>query len=429
MISKMNKAKGKSKYPAYDLQNRTRNTKRTSNILHCVKMPSQTSVPTPKTGVYRSFLVNLDKTFKKDDLYILKFTLKDVIPEGVLETLNRPLDVFSELEQRGYLGPDNLDKLRKYLGPVERPKLIEMVDEFEDADTEFPLKPRSENRLEEGGYSVSVKGGRHFDTSKGEFVEVRSGSNYGLTLANQNNHQCLFYVEIDGYEMFPNGFILCPRQNYTIERPLRVPKKFKFFEISDAPAGSGINRYREDKNGLIQVKFCSERADMKITCVASGSEAQTISCSTDILDTHFLKLVSNVFGNAAATVMITPCKPLGQRGVKLVDYGVRDGSRVNVSLGVTGGKDPLNTFPSNCSLNESCTITKRSMWKAGATTLEGDSDQEFGSGKRFPTDMSLAVILTLRLVARENQIPIPSTGNPTPLTKATRIPPPVQSYN
>ncbi|CAB4040960.1 Hypothetical predicted protein, partial [Paramuricea clavata] len=70
---------------------------------------------------------------------------------------------------------------------------------------------------------------------------------------------------------------------------------------------------------------------------------------------------------------------------------------------------------------------KNVEWRAGATTLEDDSDQKFGSGKSFPTDPSLAVTLNLRLVARENEIPLPSTGNATPLANATLIPPPVQN--
>ncbi len=391
-------------------------------------MPAEIWVSTPKTTAYRSFLIDLDKRFKKEDLVALKFALKDVIQAGVLETATRPLDVFSAMEERGYLGPDNLDKLRQYLEAIDRSNLIEMVDEFDDSNTKFPLKPRSDNRLEKDGYSVSVKGGRHFETSKGEFVEVKSGSNYSLTLVNQNNHRCFMYVQIDGYEMFPNGFLVRSKQNHTIERPSEVPKKFKFFAIPDAPAGSGINKYRKDENGVIQVKFCPERADMKITCVASGSAAQTISCFTNILDTHFVKLVSSIYGNANVTVMISPCKPLGQKGVKLVDYGVCDGSRVNVNLGINGGKDPFKAISSSRKTNETPEkIIKRSMWRAGGTTLEGESDQKFVKVKSFPIDMPQAVTLTLRLVAHKNEMPLPSTGNPTPLAKAALIPPPVQN--
>ena len=68
---------------------------------------------------------------------------------------------------------------------------------------------------------------------------------------------------------------------------------------------------------------------------------------------------------------------------------------------------------------------KNIKWRAGATTLEDKSDQKFGRVKLFPIDPSLAMTMNLRLVSRENEIPLPSKGNQIPLTRATLIPPPV----
>jgi hypothetical protein len=386
----------------------------------CDILSSDNVIPTPKSG-YRAFLLELGRRFKEDDLKALKFTLKDVIPARNMEGLCQPLDVFSALEDRGLLGPDKLDELREYLEAIDRPKMIEMLDEYEDADTKFPLKPRSDNSLEKDGYSVSINKGRHFDTRQGEFVEIRSGSNYSLTLVNRNSNRCEVHVQLDGYEMFPNGLVLRPKQTCTLDRPSRVAKKFKFFAIRDAPAESGINKWRKDKNGVMQVKFTPERADMKITCVASGSTTQTISCSTQVTDVELYKMVSQVFGNAVVTIMINAWKPLGKRGAKLVDCGVCDGSRVNVNVGGIGGI----TY-TGCNGNKKNASSKKNIeWRAGASTLEGESDQEFGKERGFPTDPSLAVTLNLRLVAREHERPLPSTGNPTSLTRATLIPPPV----
>ncbi|XP_028399128.1 uncharacterized protein LOC114522594 [Dendronephthya gigantea] len=400
---------------------------------------SNTAVSTSKPG-YRGFLLGLNRMFKEKDLKEFKFALKDVIPARSLEGLHEPLDVFSALEDRGLLGPDKFDELRGFLEEIDRPKMVDLLDDFDDAGTKFPLKPRSDNRLEKDGYSVSVEGGRHFDTSQGEFVEVRSGSNYSLTLINNNTHRCLINIQIDGYEMFPNGLIFAPKQIYTIERPSRIEEKFKFFAIRDAPDGSGINGWRKHENGVIEVKFTPERAGMKITCVAPGLETRTVSCSTKATDVAFLEMVARVFDNAVVTVMINSWKPLGKRGVKLTWYGVRDGSRVIVNVGGVGGGDPrvrrvvgLNKGDATSKKNADWTADQSAtskpkadgVWRAGATTLEGKSDQKFRKELKFPTDPSRASILNLRLVARENVIPLPSTGNPTPLTRATLIPPPV----
>ena len=381
-------------------------------------MCSEIVISNQKSRKYRAFLLQLGQNLKNDDLKDIKFVLRDEIPARKLDQINQPCELFTSLEEHGLLGPDKLAELREFLEAIERPKLMEMVNEFEDADTKYPVKPKSENRLEKDGYSVSVKNGRHFETSQGEFVEVRSGSTYSLTLANKNNHRCSIKLEIDGYDMFPDSFIFGPKQSFTLQRPSREKKKFKFFAIRDAPPESGINKWRNAKNGLIQVTFSPERADMKITCVAPDSGTQTLSCSTEILDTEFLQMVSKVFNNAVVTVMLPECKPLAKRGIKLVKYGVGDGSRVNVNVGGIGGR--------NISLAKASEkVRKNKDWRAGATTLEDESDQEFGTGRWYPTDPLLAVTLNLRLVARENEIPLPSTGNPTPLSKATLIPPPV----
>jgi hypothetical protein len=400
-----------------------------SENLLVVKMPNiavvtpEISVPTPKTRTFNGFLIELGRMFKKDDLKELKFALDDVIPAGEIEKITEAIDVFTALKRLELLGPNKLDVLRDYLEVLDRPNIVQMVDDYADAGTKFPLKPRSENRLEQDGYSVSVKGGRHFETTEGEFVEVTSGSNYGLELVNQNNHRCIIKVQVDGYEMFPNGFQFGPKQKFTLERPARIAKKFKFFAIRDVPTGSGINKWRDDVNGVIQVKFTPEKATMKITCVVAGSGNHAISCSTGITDVEFHGMVSKLFDNAAVTIMINKWKPLGRKGAKLVDYDVRDGSRVDVNVGGIGGVFYTGL---GSSIKKNVPSKKINSWIAGATTLEDESDQKFGKGKWFPIDQSLEVTLNLRLVARENTIPLPSTGNPTPLTKATLIPPPVQ---
>jgi hypothetical protein len=402
-----------------------------SKNLLVVKMPNivivrpEYTVPSPKNRTFNGFLIELGRMFKKDDLKELKFALDDVIPPGQSEKITEPIDVFIALKQLELLGPDKLDVLREYLEVLHRPNLIQMVDDYADAGTKFPLRPRSENRLEKDGYSVSIKGGRHFETTEGEFVEVTSGSHYALEFKNRNTNRCEVKVQIDGYEMFPSGLVMGPQEQVTLERPSRVSEKFKFFATRDAPERSGINKWRQHVNGLLQVKFTPEKADMKITCAVAGSESQTISCSAGITDVDFLKMVSGLFNGAVVTVIINKWKPLGQRGAKLVDYGIHDGSRVDVNVGGIGGVKMYTGLGS--SINKSGPSKKIVGWIAGATTLEDESDQKIVKVKGFPLDHSLDVTLNLRLVARENAIPLPSTGNSTPLTRATLIPPPVHN--
>ena len=387
-------------------------------------LTSQISVSTPKSRTFNGFLIELGRMFKKDDLKELKFALDDVLSDGEIEKLTEAIDVFKALKRLHLLGPNKLDVLRDYIEVLNRPDILQVLDDYVDAGTTFPLKPRSENRLQKDGYSVTIKGGSHFETTEGEFVEVRSGSNYGITVTNQNNYRCIIKIQIDGYEMFPDGFILGPKQHFTLERPSRVAKNFKFFATRDAPTGSGINKWRQNVNGLIQVKFTPEKADMKITCVCAGAETQNISCSTDVTDVDFLQMVSKLFDDAVVTVMINKWKPLRKLGVKLADYGVGDGSHVDVNVGGIGGKS-FDDLSSTAGKNS--TSKKLVGLIAGATTLEDESNQKFGNGSCFCLDQSLEVTLNLRLVARENTVPLPSTGNPTPLTRATLIPPPVHN--
>ena len=291
-------------------------------------MSHENVVSSQRNRKYRAFLLHFGENLKTRDLKRIKFILKDEIPAGKLEQINQPHELFTTLEEHGLLGPSKLDELRECLKDIDRPNLINMLDEFDDADTKYPSKPKSDNCLKKGGYSVSVTNGRHFETSQGEYVEVRSGSTYGLTLSNENNHRCLIKVEIDGFDMFPNSFVLRPRETYTLQRPFREKKNFKFFAIRDAPQESGINKWRNAKNGAIEITFAPEKADMKITCVASGSGTRTVSCSNEISDTEFLEIVSKVFDDAVVTVMLHGFKPLAKRGIKLVEYGVRDGLQV-----------------------------------------------------------------------------------------------------
>ena len=55
--------------------------------------------------------------------------------------------------------------------------------------------------VELGGYGVSVLGGQHYSTDKGNYVEIEDGTQYKLELANNTTVRCTVRVDIDGYHM------------------------------------------------------------------------------------------------------------------------------------------------------------------------------------------------------------------------------------
>ena len=70
-------------------------------------------------------------------------------------------------------------------------------------------------------------------------------------------------------------------------------------------------------------------------------------------------------------------------------------------------------------------------WVPGATTLQGDSEHNFGgSGESdgFIQDQAKSTTLYLRLVARADDNPPTSDEECTPLAMETLIPPPVTKW-
>ena len=50
----------------------------------------------------------------------------------------------------------------------------------------------------------------------------------------------------------------------------------KLFATADAPERSGVNKWRRNLNGLVNVVFAPERADMMIICVAKGGASEDL---------------------------------------------------------------------------------------------------------------------------------------------------------
>ena len=234
-----------------------------------------------------------------------------------------------------------------------------------------------------------------------------SGANYAITITNLKCHRCLLQIKIDDHQI-PGGFWLNPYEKNTIERSTTQAKKFKFYAIADAPQESGINRWPSEQNGVIEVVFTPEKADMKIICVGAYGmssiapmSTRAITCSFETTDSEFRTMALKSFNADCGTILLDGWKPLGNRNMRLIEYGIQDGSRVHVNFGGKGG-----------------TIFNPDGSQQGFTNVCHDIE----------LDPMLTASLKLRLVAREGEGVLPSTETCTPLARTTLTPPPVPIY-
>ena len=278
---------------------------------------------------YTRFILKLVNEITSSIFEKLKYALRDEIPSATMEKLKTPLNLFKELEKRELVGPENLEKLRELLEMCQERDLVSMLDVFDGscgvsaskAVAKLPIK----NYLKMDGYYLQIKGGQHFNKEfVGEYVEVKSGGSYALVVKNLNLNRCRCTIKIDGHVVCP-GSIINPRQSVTIERPYQRNGKFKFFAVEHTPPGSGVNKWRSD-NGLVEVTFTPERPDMNIDCCAGDGFWQKISlpCSNQTTDVGLRKMISSAFHFDEATTFSVHFgfKPIGQRNIKLTEYGM-----------------------------------------------------------------------------------------------------------
>ena len=79
---------------------------------------------------YCSFMVKFADEYTSDDLTRLKYVSKDYIPAGKMEQLRTALEIFSQFEQQGLLGPNNLDCFHDLVEAMNRQHLLEMLKQF-----------------------------------------------------------------------------------------------------------------------------------------------------------------------------------------------------------------------------------------------------------------------------------------------------------
>ena len=373
---------------------------------------------------YRRFILDIAYKLTSTDRLELGYYLK--IPPGKRETLHEcRLGLFEELERRGHIGPGNLEFLRKPLKAISREDLANEVEKF-NSSGKARLTPKSINYVENSGYRLSISGGKHLvNDESDDFVYLRSGENYELVITNLNNHRARCKVKIDGHVIFP-GLIVEAGMGITLDRPCHTAGRFKFFAVKDAPPDSGIDSRNSEENGCIKVTFTPEVDKMKIICDIGDGRFYSVTCSVNTTDVEFYSLISLNFSCPAATVLIAGFKPLGKRNVKLVEYGIVDGSHVQVNFGLFGGVN-APASPTAELIYSDVNAVESINWIPGATTLQGESEQTFQNIFDFvPNDDTRKVVLHLRLIARaEDEIPLPSNGKCTPFVLGNRHPPPV----
>ncbi|XP_068721444.1 uncharacterized protein [Montipora capricornis] len=130
-----------------------------------------------------------------------------------------------------------------------------------------PAPVRYVNFLAYGGYSVEILGGKHFKTPDGEFVEIKSGTQYEIHVKNSHPYGCNLDISIDGYDV--GGWVVDGGQEITIERSAYEAKKFTFYRVKRAPKEAGIEPGR-DENGLVKCVFTPE-AFVGIPVIIPGS--------------------------------------------------------------------------------------------------------------------------------------------------------------
>ena len=111
---------------------------------------------------FRTFLLRMSDHITDVKLKQLKYLCSDDIPEGDLEKINCPLDLFRDLERRGKIGIDNLSFLQQLLSDVMCVQLANKVGDFilrREVELLCLGKRRGEVRKIEG-VPVSIAGGR-----------------------------------------------------------------------------------------------------------------------------------------------------------------------------------------------------------------------------------------------------------------------------
>lgn len=367
---------------------------------------------------FRRFILRLANKLNVLDRANLEYLLDGEIPAGKIECVkNTATGLFDELQKGGRIEPGNLEFLRELLEDIGRQDLVGEVEIFEHSYRRR-LTTKIENFLEHSGYRLCINGGKHMVSDEGdEYVYLRSGQSYELVISNFNSKRCECRVEIDGHVIFPN-LVIEAGGEIALDRPCHTASRFTSFAVKDAPPDSGIDERNAEDNGRVQVTFTPEVARMKITYDVGDGKVYSATCPVNMTDVEFHQKISSRFRCFTATIIIGfTCKPLGKRNLKLKEYVIENGSHFRINFGLVGG---VITPKIMAKARESI------PWIPAATTMQGESEQTFKPVFNFHSNHEKRkVVLHLRLVARADKNPLPSSEKCTPFVLGNRIPPPV----
>lgn len=103
-------------------------------------------------------------------------------------------------------------------------------------------------------YSINITHGLH---KPNRYVEMKHGTQYGVTMKNNTSKRCQASLSIDGEHI--GDYIIDKYASITIHRPLHSHKQFTFYRSdSDCSFHSGIIPGRR-QNGVVEVTFIPER--------------------------------------------------------------------------------------------------------------------------------------------------------------------------
>ncbi|RMX51539.1 hypothetical protein pdam_00010298, partial [Pocillopora damicornis] len=165
---------------------------------------------------------------------------------------------------------NNGSSLESARGPCPAPSrdfVLESSARLQPDPAAGPAPARYVNFLVHEGYVVEILGGKHYKTPDGEFVEMKSGTQYKIHVKNSHAYGCHVDISIDGYDV--GGWALRGGEEMSIERPAYEAKKFTFYRVKTAPKEAGIESGRPE-NGVVKCVFTPE-AFLNIPVITSDS--------------------------------------------------------------------------------------------------------------------------------------------------------------
>ena len=264
-------------------------------------------------------------------------------------------------------------------------------------------------------------------------------------------------VSVDGRDV--GTYILRPGVSYApLERPSDCAKKFTFYTVREvraaqerllregstdaatrALATSGISR-DDENNGVVQVTFTPED-DARMTIFVKTLTGKCIALQVHYDETieEVKQMIRSVEGIPHSEQRLVFAGKQLEDGRTLSDYDIQKESSLHLILRLRGGGECKAVQPVEPEALQIKKVIDHSPTEAtqgipiaqpvaqvkqptqtiqGATTLQGDSDQTFGTATIGRLDHSEAVTVVARLVGTPEE---PTPPKPTPPVRGHRV--------